>query len=102
MRKKNRKRAAPRVATLAWCEDFTQVFVVACRLGLTPPPTFKVVLTKVGSTWSARFTTASGEPVPSTVRLRHGPIEREEDATIISDRINLRFVVGGLVAAGNA
>lgn len=103
MTKRNRKRAAPRVATLTWSDDLAEIFRLPCRAGLTPPSKLKITLTNTGSTWTAQFTSASGEPVQATVRLRHGPppFDFDYDPQVVSERMDLRFVVGGLLAAGS-
>lgn len=93
MRKKNRKRAAPRVIHIDWTDGLADMFRLPCGLGLTPPTTAKVVMTKSGSTWSAQFKNASGHPVAAHVRLRHGPLPLDRDPTLVSEQIDMRFVV---------
>ena len=95
MRKRNRKRAAPRVVIVDWTDGLAEMFSLPCRLGLKPPATAKVVVTATGSTWSARFTTENGEPVGARVRLRHGALPLEQAPTVVSERMDMRFVIGG-------
>lgn len=96
MRKRNRKRAAPRVVHVNWTEGLADMFRLPCKLGLTPPAMAKCVVTATGSTWSARFTAKNGQPVSAHVRLRHGPFPLDRDPTVVSERMDMRFVLGGL------
>lgn len=95
MRKRNRKRAAPRVVIIDWTEDLAEIFSLPLRLALKPPATAKVVVTTRGSTWSARFTNQYGEPVGAHVRLRHGALPITENPVVVEERINMKFIACG-------
>ena len=97
MRKRNRKRAAPRVFVIDWNDGLAEIFRLPIRLALKPPATAKVVVTARGSTWTARFTNQDGHPVGAHVRLRHGALPLEKHPTVVSERIDMRFVAGGLL-----
>lgn len=96
MRKRNRKRTAPRVVIVDWTDAVAEMFRLPCGLGLNPPAKARVVFTASGSTWTARFTNQDGHPVGAHVRLRHGALPLEKHPTVVSERIDMRFVVGGI------
>lgn len=95
MRKRNRKRAAPRVVIVGWTAELVDMFSLPCKLGLTPPAKARVVFTASGSTWTAQFTNKHGDPVRAHVRLRHGALPLAKDPTVVSERMDMRFVLGG-------
>lgn len=95
MSRRSRKRVAPRVVIIDWSPELADIFALPTKLGLTPPAAAKCVFTSAGSTWSAQFRNTADAPVNAHVRLKHGPLPLEYDPTVVSERIDLRFVVGG-------